>query len=473
MPKVSCFFSTALLVGFSFSLHASPEELTSTLADQKHLAVTIYNDNLALIKDQRTISLPSGHSALAFREISAQIQPETALLRSLSTPNSLSAVEQNFDFDLLSPQKLLEKYIGKQIGIIKTHPTTGEEHTEFGTLLSTHQGAVIKIGDRIETGHRNRFVFPSVPDNLRDKPTLTMQINNAQSETQNLELSYLTQGLGWKADYVMSINKDDTKMDLNGWVTLTNTSGTHYPNAQLQLVAGSINRAPQTLRRNMRMEVDMVTMAASEPMTQESLFEYHLYTLGHKTTLNNNQTKQVALLSASNIPIKKELRLQGHQHYYYNRAGDLGRKLPVEVYTLFENDKKNHLGIPLPKGVIRAYKQDRKGSAQFIGEDSIQHTPKNETVRIKLGSAFDVTASKKQTDYQRIATKLVESEYLITLNNAKNESVTVTVVEPIPGDWKIVNESHPHQKSSSSTATWLITVPAESKTQLTYRVQIK
>ena len=472
MLKLLAVSSIATLTTLCSSVLLATQEYTTTLNDQSNLAVTIYNNNLALVKDQRTLKLPKGHNTLAFREISAQIQPETALLRSLSASSSLSVVEQNFDFDLLSPQKLLEKYIGKEIGMIKTHPTTGEEHTEFGTLLSTHQGPVIKIDDRIETGHTKRFVFPSVPENLRDKPTLTMQIKNSQEKEQAVELSYLTQGLSWKADYVMSINQNDTSMDLNGWVTLTNSSGTHYPNTQLQLVAGSVNRAPQRRRQAMTLEHDMA-MAASAPMAQESLFEYHLYTLSHKTTLNNNQTKQVTLLNASNIPIKKELRLQGNQHYYHNRFADLGQKLSVEVYTLFTNNEKSHLGIPLPKGIIRAYKNDSQGNAQFIGEDRITHTPKNEEVRIKLGSAFDVTANKKQTHYRRVSTHMIESAYNITLKNAKPHQVTVTVVEPIPGDWKILTESHPHKKSSANTATWLIDVPAEGETQLTYKVQVK
>ena len=464
-------FSAIILTTFPLNLPAAQEHST-TLNEQSHLAVTIYNNNLALVKDQRKLTLAKGNSALAFREISAQIQPETALLRSLTQENALQVIEQNFDFDLLSPQKLLEKFVGKEVGLIKTHPTTGEEHTEFGTLLSTHQGPVIKIGDRIETGVSHRFVFPSVPNNLRDKPTLTMKINNAHLEEQTVELSYLTQGLSWKADYVMSINQEDTAMNLNGWVTLTNTSGTHYPNAQLQLVAGTVNRAPQQRNQTMVLEKAM-TMSAAAPMTQESLFEYHLYTLEHKTSIADKQTKQVALLNASQVPLKKELRLYGHQHYYFNRQGDLGNKLPVNVYVLFKNNDASRLGIPLPKGIIRAYKNDRQGNAQFIGEDRIPHTAKNEDVKIKLGTAFDVTASKKQIDYRRLSSHLIESEYTITLRNAKSQSVNISVIEPIPGDWKITQESHPHKKSSSNTASWLINIPAEGETQLTYRVQIK
>ena len=462
------FVTTILLISFNCQLSAS-QEFSTTLNDQTHLAVTIYNNNLALVKDQRKIHLPPGQNTLAFREISAQIQPETALFRSLSRTDAINVIEQNFDFDLLSPQKLLDKYVGKEIGVVKTHPTSGEERTEFGTLLSNHQGPVIKIGDRIETGIRQRFVFPSVPKNLRVKPTLIMQINNILTEEQIVELSYLTQGLTWKADYVMSIHNDEQAMDLNGWVTLTNTSGTYYPNAQLQLAAGSINRVqPRPTHLPM---IERTMAASSTPMTQESLFEYHLYTLAHNTNIADNQTKQVALLNAANIPIQKEYQIGGSRSLYHGRDNELGSKLPVNTYILFTNDEASRLGMPLPEGIIRAYKEDQHGNAQFIGEDNIEHTPKNEKIKLKLGTAFDITARKKQTAYKKITKQLVESEYLFELNNAKDQNVTVKIIEPIPGDWRILSESHPHKKTSSNTASWSIDIPSNSKATLRYRVQ--
>ncbi|MDR0777409.1 MAG: DUF4139 domain-containing protein [Azonexus sp.] len=469
-----------LLIVAAFAAPAHAEEIRSTLDDQQSVAVTIYNQDLALIKDQRKVTLGGGANALAFRDVSAKMRPETALLRSLSQPGKLAVVEQNFDFDLLTPQKLLEKYVGKAVGIVKTHPTTGAETTEQAQVLAANNGVVLKIGDHIETGVPGRIVYSDVPPNLRDRPTLAMLLNNSGANQQDVELSYLSGGLGWKADYVAELNAADDKLDLSGWVTLTNTSGATYRNAKLQLVAGDVNRVRDEIRfaaREMRAMVP-APAAAPAPMAEESLLEYHLYTLDRPTTIGENQTKQVALLSASQVPARKELLLQGRDYYYASSYGDLGQKMKVAVYIEFDNKESARLGMPLPKGVIRVYKKDGAGNAQFVGEDRIDHTPKNEKIRLKLGESFDVTADKKQTDFKRLpnpakGNALFESAYEIVLKNARKEAVTVTVQEPIPADWKMLNASHPHEKATSNTAVWKIAVPAEGKTTQTYRVQVK
>ncbi|MFA6178336.1 MAG: DUF4139 domain-containing protein [Candidatus Methylopumilus sp.] len=459
---------------------ANSDEIRSTLQDQQEVAVTIYNDNLALVKDQRKIKLKTGTSSLALRDVSAQIRPETALLRSLTAPAGLSVMEQNFDFDLLTPQKLLEKYVGKTVGLVRVNPATGAETTEQAQVLSANNGVVLKIGDRIETGVPGRITYSDVPANLRDRPTLVLQLQNKTASEQNVELSYLTGGLGWKADYVAELNANEDKLDLSGWVTLTNTSGTSYRNAKLQLVAGDVNRVHEPMRPAMMEQMRMKTMdmAASAPMSEEGLLEYHLYTLDHPTTIAESQTKQVALLSATGVPARKDLVLRGADYYYQSSYGDLGQKVKVGVYVEFDNKEASKLGMPLPKGIMRVYKKDSSGNAQFVGEDNIDHTPKNETVRLKLGEAFDVTADKKQTDFKRLpnpakGNSLFESAYEIVIKNAKKERVTVTVQEPIPADWKITKESLPSVKATSNTAVWKVEVPAEGKTTLTYRVQVK
>lgn len=453
-------------------------ESRSTLDDQKSVAVTIYNENLALVKDQRKIQLGSGQNTLAFRDVSAQMRPETALLRSLSSPGKLSVIEQNFDFDLLTPQKLLEKFVGKSVGIIKTNPATGAETTEQAQVLAANNGVVLRMGDRIETGIPGRIVYSDVPANLRDRPTLVMSLNNSGAAQQDVELSYLSGGLGWKADYVAELNPTDDKMDLSGWVTLTNTSGASYRNAKLQLVAGDVNRVQDERRLVRAMSKMEMAPAPAAQMAEESLLEYHLYTLDRPTTIAENQTKQVSLLAAIQVPVRKELLLRGADYYYSSSYGELGQKMKVGVFVEFDNKESARLGMPLPKGIIRVYKKDGAGNAQFVGEDSIDHTPKNEKVRLKLGEAFDVTADKKQTDFKKLpnptkGTTMFESAYEIVLKNAKKEAVTVTVQEPIPADWKIIKSSHVHEKAASNTAVWRIDVPADGKTTLTYRVQVK
>src|SRR5256885_12811130 len=304
--------------------HAAVEEMPSTLADQKSVAVTIYNENLALVKDTRTITLAPGENRLALREVSGRMRPETASLRSLTHPGALTLTEQNFDFDLLPPAKLLEKYVGRTVRVVKTHPPTGAESVETATVLAANGGVVLKIGDRIETGLPGRIVYDGVPANLRDRPTLVTELASSRAGSQTVELSYLSAGLAWKADYVAELNAADNALDLNGWVTLTNRSGTAYPGARLQLVAGDVHRVRDEMRFAAKASRDMRAeqAAPASQMAQESLFEYHLYTLQRPTTLADNQTKQVALLGATGVPVTKELLLQGTDYYYRSSVGN-------------------------------------------------------------------------------------------------------------------------------------------------------
>jgi len=471
LPVLMCFF---------MQIAMAKEEIRSTLEDQQEVAVTIYNKQLALVKDRRRITLSKGFNRLAYREVSAQIRPETALLRSIDHPNGFRLIEQNFDFDLLTPQKLLEKYVGKQVRVVKVHPTTAEETIEEAEVLSVNNGVVLRIGNRIETGYPGRIIYDEVPANLRDKPTLVISLDSGTAKQQDLQLSYLTGGLGWKADYVAELDENDKFVDLTGWVTLTNQSGASYKNAKLQLVAGDVNQVQQHVLRE-RNELRQIAKSAalSAPaMVEEGLFEYHLYTLQRPTTISNNQTKQVSLLSASKIPVKKEFLLQGQNYYYRSSYGNIGQKLKVGVFVEFENKEASNLGMPLPKGIVRVYKNDKSGNAQFVGEDRIDHTPKNEEVKLKLGDAFDVTADKRQTNFKKATAigkykQAFTTSFEIVLKNAKDEEVEVIVREPIPGDWKMQHETHTHEKVAAGTAEWKIKVPAEGKTKLSYDVLVR
>ncbi len=452
-------------------------EQVTTALDQKELAVTIYNNDLALVKDTRRVNLEREFNKLAWRGVSAQMRPETALLRNIGHPAGFRLQEQNFDFDLLTPEKLLEKNLNKTVTVIRTNPATGAETREAATVLATSGGTVLKFADRIETGIPGRLAFSGVPENLRDKPTLVISLINTVAGEQNLELSYLTAGMSWRADYVAELNERDDRLDLNGWVTLTNQSGAAYPNARLQLVAGDLNRVRSRPPMPRGATAMAAKMADVEDLKQEALFEYHLYTLQRPTTLSENQTKQVALLSATNVSIQKEFLLAGASHYYFGQYGDVGQKLKVAVFVEFQN-KGDGLGIPLPKGIVRVYKKDTQGNAQFVGEDQIDHIPRNETVRLKLGDAFDVTADRRQTDFKRLAEEsrhvvIFETAYRLVLKNAKKEAVTVVVREPVPGDWTMISESQPHTKAASGIAEWKIRVPADGESTLIYRVRAR
>jgi len=465
-------FALALLVlALGATASADPGERVSTLADQSGVGITIYNADLALVRDRRKVDLPQGESRLALRDVSARIQPETALLQSVGAPQRLSVLEQNFDYDLLSPQKLLEKYVGRDVDVIRYDPRTGERHAERARVLSTNDGVVLRYADRIETSVNGTLSFPSLPPDLRDRPTLVSDLTNAAGGPQEIELTYLSGGLSWKADYTALLAPNDDRLDLRGLITLQNSSGATFRNADVQLVAGDVNIVRPQMAAMGRATADTYSLNAQRP-TEQALFEYHLYTLPRRTTVADNQTKQVELLTAVAVPVTKSLELRGAPYYYRQQSPDLGARLKIGTYISFHN-LGGDLGIPLPAGIIRVYKRDTSGTAQFIGSDQIDHTPKGEFVRLHLGDSFDVTANKKQTDFRVLGGNAYESAYQIVLRNAKKTAETVLVVEPIPADWTMLENSAPFTKSSSSTASWSLRVPPEGSTTLTYRVRIQ
>jgi hypothetical protein len=471
-----------LLASLPCLLAAQPAETVTTRSDQQALAITIYNSNLALVRDQRELRLPKGDLDLAFQEVSALIRPETALLRNLTEPKGFWINEQNFDFDLLTPQKLLEKFVGRKVTVVTQVPNQSgpgaRDLREEAEVLATNGGTVLKFPDRIETAAPGRIVYPEVPGNLRARPTLVISLHSAADRAQKLELTYLTGGLSWQADYVANLAPDGNSLDLAGWVTLTNQSGSAYPGATLQLVAGDVHRVETRQGKAAPSAVMAMKSMDGARMQEESLFEYHLYTLDHPTTLKENQTKQVALLTAAHVPVRRDYLLMGQGSYYQERSGDLGDKLKVGVFVEFDNRAEASLGMPLPKGVIRVYQRDSAGRTQFVGEDAIDHTPRNEKVRLKLGDAFDVTAHRRQTDFKTLGAQgqyryVYESAYQVDLKNAKPEAVTVTLMEPLQGDWEITQNSHPYTRDSASMAKFLVNVPASGSATLTYRARVR
>jgi hypothetical protein len=467
-------FTGALAAALPLVGAAQADELSVGTDQQTSVAVTIYNNDLALIRDARKIDLKAGENDIAFIDVSAGIRPETALLTAAG--GGLTVTEQNFDFDLLTPQKLLEKSVGSTIRVFRTNPTTGEDRTEDAKVLSVADGmAVLQIGDRIETAIPGRLVFSSVPANLRARPTLVTKALSEKAGSTDVALSYLSRGLSWSADYVASLSADEKTVDLNGWVTLTNQSGVTYKDAKLQLVAGDVNQVQNMMRRDVQ-PMPMAAVAEAAPkMVEEQAFEYHLYRLDTPTTIKENQTKQVALMAASGVPVTKQYLITNAANVWGRYSASFGEadRVNATVKLKFVNDEKSKLGSPLPKGVVRVYKADTQGEAVFVGEDAIDHTPKNEDVDLTLGQAFDITARAKQTDFEQISDRVYENEYAIEIKNAKKDKVTVDLREAIPGDWKIVKESQEHKKLDSSTAGWLVEVPAEGSTTLTYRVRMQ
>jgi hypothetical protein len=441
--------------------------LISTVRDRRSVNVTVYNSELALVHDRRRVSLPAGVNTLAWRDVSAQMDPASALLESLTAGNPVDVLEQNFDFDVMNPESILNKYVGHEVTVVHPAQFAGQRDVrERARILSTGGGIVLQYRDRVETSLRGGYImYPGVPKSLRDHPTLDLQLDSRGGE-QILDLSYMTQGLSWSANYVGTVSADDTRLSLTGLITLSNTSGVDYDNARLQLVAGDVNAPPPAPR--MLKTIATVRSSDQYSVQQENFFEYHLYTMPRPTTILQNQTKQLTLLSARDIPLHKTLELRGSSGYYENAEPDLGDRLPIGVYATFEN-KGGELGIPLPAGTVRLYKSDSHGLSQFLGGEGIAHTPRNETVRMHLGNSFDVTARKRQTEFViGNGSCSSSSSYEVVISNAKDAAQDVLVVEQLPGDWRITAENLPHTKTSASTANWNVSVPAGGRATLTY-----
>jgi hypothetical protein len=462
-----------MLVSFIFSIqigYAAP--LTSTLKDQQNVSVTIYNSNIGLVKDTRLIDLKSGTHELKFMDVAAKIDPTTVHIKSLSNGAGLDVLEQNYEYDLLSPQKLLEKFVGQKVQLATINPETKKEEVVEATLLSTQGGNIFQIGDKIHVGHPGRIVLSRIPENLISQPTLVWMLENKFSKPQKLEASYLTSGINWKADYVAVLNKLDTLTDLTGWVTIDNKSGATYQNALLKLVAGDIHR----VQPEMKMDYARPMAAAKEVSQQfkeESFFEYHLYTLDRRTTVKDNQTKQMTLLDANQVPIKKLFIFSGSPQYYYYQMDQGSNKQKIGVFLELENTKKNNLGIPLPKGTIRVYKEDKDGSLQFVGEDRIDHTPKDEKFKIKIGEAFDVVGERVQTEYKRLGRNLFEVAFEVSLRNHKKEDIKVLVEEPIPGDWEMLSNTHSYEKLSAHLIRIDVPVAKDKEVKVKYRIRFR
>ena len=478
LPALALAVGVLLLRGHAPAVSAAraPEQNSSTLDDQTELAVTVYNSDIALVRDVRSLTLGRGSSDLRFMDIAATVNPATVHFRSLSEPSRVTVLEQNYEYDLLEPEKLLHKYVGREVTLVRLVQDEGATRQEDvkARLLSYNGAPVWQIGNEIVTGmHADHIRFPELPDSLYTRPTLIWTLDNTGAARHRVEASYLAAKLSWSADYVLTVGRDDKAADIDGWVTLTNGSGTSFRNASLQFVAGELNRVREAFaRRDALSEVNAIAKDKSG-MSQEAFSDYHLYTLGRKTTINNSETKQVSMLGATGFPILKRYVVDG-QAFYYRNAQHPGAPIKdvVQVYYQFKNDAHAGLGMPMPAGVLRVYQADSKGGTQFVGEDHIGHTPKDETLNVKIGNAFDVVCERKQSDFEKIATGTYEVEYEVTLRNHKSVATTVEVNEPIGGTWRMLRSSHEWTKTAAWAAQFTVPVAADGTAVLKYRVRV-
>ncbi|HET9932496.1 MAG TPA: DUF4139 domain-containing protein [Polyangiaceae bacterium] len=459
------------LIAFAPARAALGAETVSDERDRKEVSLTVYNSNFALIREVRELAkLGTGRVALEFRDVASTIQPETVAVRA-SSGGGLRVLEQNYRFDLLTPQTLLEKYVGRNVRAYRYHESTGKEDAVDAKLLSVVEGPILQIGQEITFNYPGRLAFAELPPNLIPKPTL-MWLLESQAPKQSVEVTYLAQQLSWHADYVLTVNDAESQGDLVGWVTLTNNSGSSYRNASLKLVAGDVNRvSPVPQRPGARYKT--YDAAGASAFSEEALLEYHLYTLDRPADVLDKEQKQVTLIEAPSVGISKKLIFASQPQWFMAQVGPVQTNQKVAVYLDFKNTQANRLGIPLPKGTVRVYKADKAGKKQFVGEDSIDHTPRDEKVRVKVGEAFDVVADRKQMEWHQLGECNAESAWQIELRNHKAEDISVEVREPVNGDFSVVESSLPWKKEDANTFTFDVKVPRGGNAKVMYKVRVK
>jgi hypothetical protein len=431
--------------------------------------VTVYNQNLALIKEGRELDLAQGYNQVKYQDVPSQINPSSVIFEDTKYDDT-EVIEQTYEFDLVSQQKLLEKYVDEEIKVFSNVESGVKEYK--GKLLSYLDGIMLDTGGGIVSVKDIQSIeFSKLPEGLITKPTLVWSVFASTAGKRNVLTTYLTGGLTWKVDYIAYVNADDTFVDLKGWTTINNTSGTSYPNATLKLVAGDVN-VVQSRSQNQYYEEDYAMPMMEKSMTgggfaEESFFEYHLYTLGRKTNLKDKQQKQISLLNAKNVSVKKEFV------YEANKSWD-----KVRVMLGTENSEDKGLGMPLPKGIIRVYKQDSQGHLQFIGEDQIDHTPKDEDIEIFLGNAFDIAVEKSTQESSRsgnllnIGGRCDYQDIEVEIRNHKDEAIEVKVIESYWGpSVEISDDNYDVEKEDEYTYIFRVPVEADGENTLKYTVR--
>jgi hypothetical protein len=459
---------------------------------RQEAALTVYNNNLALVRETRRVELPRGTVVLRYADVAQQIRPETVYIRDAQDPTAFTVLEQNYKYDLLTPSRLLELYVERDLSLVRTNPATGDEQTVEARLLSTGSAPTSGYGyyatsyvdpysamylteEGITWGDVGRPVFPEVPPNFVQRPTLEWLLDSPRGGARTIETTYLSYGMSWSADYVLVLTDDEKQGDLAGWVTLQNDAGLALRNARLQLVAGDVNIQQQYYGYGDNMEGwgrgGGYAYDGNTGFQESGMFEYHLYTLGRPTDVANKEQKQIELLGADAVPMEKKFRLEGNSYYFVGQYSTPIQNLQTDVYLEFVNAQSAGLGIALPAGVIRVYKADASGAQQFIGEDNVEHTAREERVKLRLGQAFDIAAERRQTDYEILSSNLYESTWEIKIRNRKTETIVVEVLEPMAGDWTIVSKSHEYVKESARLVRFDITCPPDQEVVLTFRVR--
>ncbi len=464
--------------------------------------LTVYNGNFALVKEQRTITLQKGVNSIQLQDIAAKIDPSSILFQSKTAPNAVTILEQNYQYDLIRMETILNNSVGERI-TFTGFDENGKPYSQSGILLNPKKilqprdnynqpneqqlETVIQTDDgQIVMNLFGQISLAKMPEGLYAKPTLNWLLDSQRSGSHEAELSYITDGVNWAADYIALVNSTDTQLDLTGWVTLTNNSGLDYHDARLTLMAGDVQRASlQAKDKTAAHRYSMEIAESRQPQFDvQSFFEYHMYKMNRSTTIEDKETKQISLLAASGIACAKEFFFSPRKAWWqtWQKQAQSGYKNPGDYYgattnakvgvmLTFENSVKNHAGMPLPKGNLRVYKLDEDGRQQFIGADEITHTPQDEKVRVYVGNTFDLVGEYKRTKYENIQNKSILENFQVILRNHKKETVTVKMIDYFWADWLIVESTHKHEQKDSNTVEFSIAVPAGGEAVMTYQVK--
>lgn len=473
------------------------EPVVSTSAESRNVSLTVYNQGFAIVRERREVALAAGMNRVRYQDVAQLIEPATVSIQSASVPGGVSVREQNYQYDLIGTAAILEKSVGRTVRLRRVLPDGRVEVVE-GTLLSAPaQGMVIRTSDgRLLLNPAGEVEVAEMPGGLISRPSLFWLLQSARAGAQTLDVSYLTQGIGWSADYVAVIDSAEASVDLTGWVTLNNRSGTTYPEAQLQLLAGSVRRVSPQVQGRQAIELQGMSMerpAAPPQFAEEAFFEYHLYTLDGRTTLANNETKQMTLLTAADAGVTRQLVFDSRRHWgWYAQPGAGFRTEDVRgaIMLQLRNSASNRMGMPLPAGVVRLYKADARGNLQFLGEDHIQHTPRDEMVRLYVGDAFDVVATRRTVTERHLrldregreipdegnlcrgCRHAWEFTQEIVVRNRKDSAADVLLTEHLGTQWRLMSQSHPHRRTDASTLEFELRVPARAEVTVTYTARI-
>ena len=444
------------------------EDRAEAGARRESVALTVYNQDLALVKDVRVLDLTPGNAEVRVDDVAAFIDPTSVHFTALDHPDAVAVLEQNYVYDLADADRLLNRYLDHSITVFLAE----DGGRKTGTLLSQSGGDLVlqteKGASIVSRGQVRDVMLGELPGGLVAKPALVWTLTSDRKGPERVELSYLTNNVTWHADYVAVVNANDDGLTLNGWVSLDNRSGASYENAKLKLVAGDVHRLRTKGRAEDYSQAMTLRSSSSElrhSFEERPFFEYHIYTLDRPATVADRETKQLALFPSAQVPVRKT----------YTFEGDTGAldDTKVAVQLEFKNREGDGLGIPLPKGKIRVYKADADGLIEFVGEDYIDHTPRDETVRLFLGNAFDIVGDKQQTDYKKLSVRTAETTYSIEFRNHKTQSVEVAAIERMHADWTIVEHSHKFVKKDAHTVEFLVEVPAHSNVTVVYTVRTK